>query len=529
MKIELPVCRSLLFIFAFPLISPMVYADSAPDSDPRQYYFTLPQPDLNSQHPPYLYDYEPDNKVSQATFGLNFHRPHNGQQIIPLYGTAFFIDTDRSDNKICALTAGHGVTELQPPYQAEIHNLKIPLESSIATNYRRHDSSDVQKVSLYGKHLAARAIEVVYAKDGSLIQGITPDQPEYVEDIALLLIDKAQLKNVNSISTLAAGYLPRGAYPMSLHPSGAMAMVLKGHPFGWPLHKNTVSSIIERNNSLAAYGFVAVTDAPVSGGMSGSPLVYGTTAYGINSRNINEIEKAGLVSTLTPLEKHIEETCFQNKNPRAVYKVSTLSRMKAFVNGFTASGKNRDVVAHLSGASSRQGNAETAYVSTTKSQRVALKLAQNYIEENPGKEVYLYKIRADNRFSNASASLWDTLKHHGSASAPTLTFSRVAFDDEYLFVNDMNDAGIPAENIENALLLKKEKGDIRFLMFENDKYKAANTRASEFSYVGPLPENPSYRTWVTRTNSSQITGAGMMPEVVVNKPFPAEALLHSEL
>lgn len=157
--------------------------------------------------------------------------------------------------------------------------------------------------------------------------------------------------------------------------------------------------------------------------------------------------------------------------------------------GFTQPVKNRDVVAHVSGVSCQGAAADTAFISTTASQKVAYDQALAYASSYPNKDIYIYRIRADDKFYNAKKSLHDSLGYYENKLNSVLTFSREGFEKEYLFLDDLTYLGIPSENIENAFIFKQENGHIHHKQINNKYFKQANTASSKFSYIGPQSES----------------------------------------
>ncbi len=533
----------------------MSYAQEVPDNEASHYYLNVlwPSVSLDAQHPPYIYDYEPNNPVSKATFNINFLYPINricndtDSSIFNCFwprrnrfrdnttnnnvynaftSTGFFIETERDDNLVCALTAAHNVAVplgLDSYQTFDIKNMNIPDKSILALNYRRVNPYS-EEVSFFGNFIPENTIKVVRAINNDRINP-GEDPAKFYNDLALLLIDTSSLKGRTMISKLPVQFSAAGSYL----PTGNL--MIKGHPFGWPLNQGVVHTIAQFPNHYAVALF---TNEAMTAGSSGGPAAFGNgnnAVDGIIVREAsNQTHQGVLASLLTPLLQDIEETCKQSKKPKYVYKTSTIDPISVFVKGFTQPGKNRDVVAHVSGTSCQGAAVDTAFISTTASQKVAYDQALAYASAYPNKDIYIYRIRADEKFYNAKESLQDSMQHYGNKLDSVLAFTKVGFEKEYLFLDDLTYQGIPSENIENAFLFKQENGHIHHKQINNKNFKQANTTSSKFSYIGPQSVSNNI-SLMTKTGNVSSNGSCFMPDSIPNidKQVLTEVILNTKL
>lgn len=519
-------------MLAMLFAAPASYAD-VPDTDPHTFGLasSWPPGGLDVQHPPFVYDFFPNDNASKATFNTT---TCVGNVCAP--GSAFFIETDREDEKTCVITAGHVADNLtlKLPESSETegsdsslrNGRRISGKTSIALNYHRLDPS-TQNVSFFGNVMPEGSMHVVRNIQDQPIYS-SEEEEGYFRDIALLLIDTSRLKGRAMTSTLPYSYVPAGSLP-------AGSPVVKGHPHGWPLHRNEFFSMTAYPGQFA---LSAELDGMLAEGSSGGPWVhqgeqgpaFAVSTCAADCENfLGDDQQHVFASYLTILKDDIEATCKQSERPKYVYKTSTRVPTMAFAAGFVPPGRNRDVVAHVSGASCQDGKADTAFVSTTKNQAVAYERALAVASAYPGQAVYIYRIRADEKFYNAKKSLQDSLKHFEKTSVSLLTVSQANLEQEFLFVDDVTFGGLPAENIAGAMMFKKEKdGAIRHQHFSNASFKPLQTKASSFSYVGPDSSGGKMNvTWVSKIGASALNGSCLMPGSVPEdvKRFPAE-LLH---
>lgn len=537
-----------LAVFISGLLVTTSVRAQVPDTAPGQYRLDLAWPagGLDTQHPPFIYDYDPDHVVSKGTFAMVNCSDRSCRS-----ASGFFIDTDRDDDKVCAMTAGHvvrGIFELNDPgsgddssevvssevessedESARITSRMLPLnflgvalpgETTVALNYKRLNPQE-QKVSFFGSRMPPGSIQVVRSLMGS------PASTGIRQDLALLLIDVSRLKGRSTMSTLPYAYAAEGSVPEG-------RLVVKGHPKSWPLHRSDIHSTIAHSGE---FNLSAVAHGAMSEGASGGPWAYNEshgTAFAVHSCGANCHDAQGQPiegisgSFLTPLKAEIEATCKPSKKKKYVFLTSVVKPITAFLRGFTPPGKNRDVLAHVSGASCLGPMADTAFISTTSGQDVAYDRALAYASAFPGEEVYVYKIRADEKFYNAKASLQDSLKHAEKTSVSILTSNKADFENEYLFLDDVTFQGIPSSNIASAFLFKKRSdGKISHQWISNVNFNPADTTTSTFSYVGPSSsQNNMNLTWMTKVGNAAPNGSclmsGSIPESATH--FPAEAL-----
>lgn len=542
--------RSAAMLCLFSVVT-SVYAVEIPDTDPHQFKFDLSWPPggLDAQHPPFLYDYDSNHKVSKATF---LFENCNGLHCV--LGSGFFIETERDDGKVCAVTAGHVIrdafslrgesseSEWSDGWSSEwssewsgddsisrtsrilpdiFDQRFLSGDTTIGLRYGRLNSRE-QKVSFFGNRMPSGSIKVV--------RSILEMVPNGTPDVALLLIDPSTMKGFGTTSMVPYSYVTPGS-------SLVGNIVIKAHPKGWPLH---ISHVRSASLLPSPFGISASVEGSTWNGSSGGPWAtdqnFGTV-FAVHSKGEVEgnLERSNNVSAsyLTPLRADIEAACQPSKKKKYVFLTSVMKPVTAFLKGFLPPGKNRDVLAHISGASCLGPMADTAFISTTSSQSVAYERAYAYASAYPGEEVYIYRIRADGKFFNAKASLQDSLKHAESASVPLFTTSKMDVENEYLFLDDVTYKGIPSSSIASALLFKKaEDGKISHQWISNADFKDADTVSSVFSYVGPLSSQKKLNvTWMTKVGGSPPNGACLMSDAISDsmKRFPAELLLHRTL
>ena len=167
-----------------------------------------------------------------------------------------------------------------------------------------------------------------------------------------------------------------------------------------------------------------------------------------------------------------------------------------FANGFPAPGTNEDVFAHATGQSCASG--QTAFVSTTSSEAFAYERALHVLISSLNPEAYVYRIRADDNFHDAAASL-HTSRSYGSHADLVATAQRFAHQQEWLAYG-----GVQASHVESVQIYRRNaarqieyRGERR-----NPNYVAAETRASDRMF--PVGAAVSDRTLVLTPSSSHL-------------------------
>lgn len=474
---------------------------------------------------------------------IKYQEPRSTCFLTPTVLTAlqpqgFFIRTEREDRKICAITAAHAFIPVfgSPPegkdWALTEKLIRVPVRLShnyIKTNPQQNN------VSFYPTTFPEETILLAKAINSNTFNTV-PGRNDYTTDLALLLLDESSLRDAQEIQKLDVDYLPTKVTPAP----GQPPLIVKGHPHAWPLNKSLVTDATSHEDFFEIpdhYYFMDVAlEGAVAPGSSGSPVVMNNgriyKAIGLMAGEFTGTEFAR-VSSLTPLKESIEKHCRQRKKGQFVFATTAMNAGIVFAKGLIAEGDNRDVVGHVSGTSGNAGHAASAFVSTTASQALAHERAEGWLAANPGKEINIYRIRADHRFYNAESSLNETLRNYknNGVSAPALTFSRSGLAEEYLFLDDnINKSILPAENIVEVISLKREGKKSSFTLTANNRYQPAQTEASPYSYVGPLPDK-TYGTWVAKIPNSTLTGANLMPGSIPDnvKKFPAEIIFHTEL
>ena len=109
--------------------------------------------------------------------------------------------------------------------------------------------------------------------------------------------------------------------------------------------------------------------------------------------------------------------------PATVYRYDSRPPEDVFQNGFTAWGNNDNVLEHLTGRSCQVGSSNSAFVSTSSSRRYTEVYLEHRMQEAVEAERagrgtghfigYIYEVRADNNFYNASSSYFEYVDTYG--------------------------------------------------------------------------------------------------------------------
>ncbi len=145
----------------------------------------------------------------------------------------------------------------------------------------------------------------------------------------------------------------------------------------------------------------------------------------------------------------------------------------AFVSGFPAPGTNEDIFAHASGQSCANG--QTAFVSTTTSESFAYERALYALIASPNAEAYVYRIRADDSFYDAGASL-RTSRSYGSHADLIAMAERFEHQQEWLA-----HGGVPASHVVSVQIYRRNAA--RQIEYRgerlNPSYVSADSRGSD--------------------------------------------------
>jgi hypothetical protein len=118
-----------------------------------------------------------------------------------------------------------------------------------------------------------------------------------------------------------------------------------------------------------------------------------------------------LSSFVVPLAVKAQTPPTPPQPPKFVYRVDTRNPDDIFANGFKSWGNNDDIVAHILGTSCTRetelgGTHDSAFVATTTDQDIVRRAVAAYSTGlDPGDQVYVYEIRADNNFYSAQTSM----------------------------------------------------------------------------------------------------------------------------
>lgn len=152
-----------------------------------------------------------------------------------------------------------------------------------------------------------------------------------------------------------------------------------------------------------------------------------------------------------------------------------------FANGFPAPGTNDDVIAHITGQTCSTG--QTAFVSTTALEAFAYERALYALMSSPAPETYVYRIRADNGFYDAAATL-RTTRSYGSHGEFIGIAERFEHQQEWLA-----HGGVRASLVESVQVYRRNAA--RQIEFRgerrNPNYVAAETRGTEQQFPVQAP------------------------------------------
>jgi len=159
--------------------------------------------------------------------------------------------------------------------------------------------------------------------------------------------------------------------------------------------------------------------------------------------------------------------------PKFVYRVDSRPPTVIFVEGFRAWGNNRNIVAHINGATCSNDGSTSAFVSTAENIDAARAIAREHLGQRS--VTYIYRIRADQTFYSGPASV-DWLQQHSGSVSPlsvmSLEMARRAGEWDAV-------GGIPAQNIVEAEVLTTEDSH----MVPNTRYLNVDTQGNANPYT----------------------------------------------
>ncbi len=163
--------------------------------------------------------------------------------------------------------------------------------------------------------------------------------------------------------------------------------------------------------------------------------------------------------------------------PEWVYLATDRVPDAVFRNGFPAAGSADDVLAHVNAQTCVSG--ESAFVSTTAIEAFAHERALHILRTDPNALGYVYRIRADQNFYSAVASL--SAERYQAAFPELLAAAQRTRDQQEWLAH----RGVPAALVHSAQSYRRDSltGRIQFHGERtNPNYVEAATRASNASY-----------------------------------------------
>lgn len=170
--------------------------------------------------------------------------------------------------------------------------------------------------------------------------------------------------------------------------------------------------------------------------------------------------------------------------PNFVFRADFRDPRTIFIEGFKSIGQNVNLLEHVQGTSCSYGpNPSTAFVATTSNESFAEKWGadQLWIDSTKGPQVYIYRIRATDRFYSAYDSLLDSYIRKNKQKYKSAA-DHYKYQQEWLAYN-----GIPHELIVSVKVMgKAEPGKLKLINIEqNPRYQTIPSHGNPQPFHDP--------------------------------------------
>lgn len=199
--------------------------------------------------------------------------------------------------------------------------------------------------------------------------------------------------------------------------------------------------------------------------------------------------------------------------PKYVWRLDSRAPEVIFASGFASWGTNTDVFAHVTGNSCvnvTPTERDSGFISTTANQGWALQTAAAWAIQNPGRVMYLYRIRANANFYNAERSLENYASRYPQANVGPINYIPSRQASEYMALIQIETA-----NIQEAVGYAVVNGELApGPVARNPGYHDRNTHAAADGYTGNEGADNRHNTWAMRMHSMIVGScAGMRSEL----------------